>query len=327
MQSEPIGFADHILNTPLSPDGESNCASVNKAISPFESPCFFNSLTDSGSCTTERGWSAKHLMIGSNSATGGSNNNSDQQYIPGYLKHHSYGEYVFDWSLANAFEHAGYNYYPKWVSQLPFTPIPMRNLPADASLYQRLIAKLNSELDVLTYQFLYYPDLIIDLLEEQGAYRRRSVHFRWHNNDYRDFDDMLSHYSRKRAKEIRRERRKVTEQNITIRRFSSTELTDDIVERFFLFYRLTYLKRSGHHGYLTLSFFQQWLANHADNLLIIIANDGQQDIAAALFAYDCDTLYGRYWGSAYSNQLLHFELCYYQGMEFCLENDLKYFNP
>ena len=152
------------------------------------------------------------------------------------------------------------------------------------------------------------------------------MQFHWFNRDYKTFDDFLNTFTSRKRKNTRKERLSMLEQGIKIRQLKSNEITLQDLEFFYLTYQLTYLKR-GHQPHLNYEFFKQIVANMTDNVLLIIASDQQEDVACALFFYDDAQLYGRYWGATKQYNNLHFELCYYRGIEFCIQHKLKTFNP
>lgn len=287
---------------------------------PFYTPKFLQALESSGAVSRLTGWQPKHLSY--TTAEGNS------YLLPGYLKSHSYGEYVFDWGIADAIRRAGINYYPKWVAQFPFTPVEMPKTikPFDSATLGYLVDTLWSDSPV-TAQLLYLPKQWCDVVLGAGGLIRQSIFFCWHNQDYQTFDDHLNSLTAKRSKDVRRERRKVMATGLNINRFSGSEITDELIDRFYPFYRHTYLSRSGHAGYLNRLFFSSWLLDIRDQTMLVIASNNTEDVAAALFVHDHETLFGRYWGSTINDGLLHFECCYYQGMEYCIERNLKRFNP
>ncbi len=315
MQSEHINTINSFTNIP-----EKIKAYVESFQSPFYSSSFFQGLETSSCVGPERGWQPCHFY---------SSPSKTEFFLPGYLKYHSYGEYVFDWSIADALSNAGFQYYPKWVMQLPFTPIEIADAISQKHLPEILDASLQefNRLGLLTAQYLYVPGAWLSALQDSGALIRRSIFFKWQNKDFKDFDDFLDSLTQKRAKECRRERRKVLKSNFIIDKVTGEDITDELIEQFYLLYRRTYLMRSGHEGYLNLSFFRQWLMANKNRALIVTASRNQQLIAAALFLFDQHTLYGRYWGSLDRDSGLHFECCFYQGMEFCIERGLPFFNP
>ncbi|WP_144395373.1 GNAT family N-acetyltransferase [Pleionea sediminis] len=293
----------------------------NTTESPFYSKAFFQSLEESGCASSESGWQPYHLSYRTDDT-------QPYHFLPGYLKTHSYGEYVFDWSIADAVQRNGIRYYPKWVCQFPFSPIqlPETLTSPNVETINDIRASLES-VSQFSAQWLYIPEHWRETFQETGGLIRDSLFFNWQNENFASFDDHLATLNSKRAKDVRRERRKVKDLGITIHLFDDDNINDEIIERFYPFYRLTYLKRSGHSGYLNLEFFKRWLTALNNQVLIIIARANNEDIAAALFVYDQNTLFGRYWGSFVENQLLHFECCYYQGMEYCIAKNIPNFNP
>ena len=157
-------------------------------------------------------------------------------------------------------------------------------------------------------------------------YHRNTVQFHWFNRNYASFEDFLSTFSARKRKNTRKERQSIEQQGIKIRRLKNSEISEKDIEFFYLAYQLTYLKR-GHQPHLSLAFFQQLLSNDSVNALLIVASNDKEDIACSLFFYDDKQLYGRYWGCIEFVKNLHFELCYYQGIEFCIEQKLEKFNP
>ncbi|NVJ62538.1 MAG: GNAT family N-acetyltransferase [Gammaproteobacteria bacterium] len=290
--------------------------------SPFYHSKFFRALETSGSVSAQTGWHPQHLKLF---------NDSSSTLIPGYAKSHSYGEYIFDWNIADAVTRAGIQYYPKWVSQFPFSPVeaPNTQLLDSTSAQQAFKSALADYFEprFLTAQLLYQPEKLVHQLEQLGGLTRKNIGFKWENTGYQCFDDFLVCLKPKSAKNIRQERRKVANQNLNVKVYHDTSITSEVIERFYPFYRLTYQKRSGTNGYINLMAFDQWLMEISNQTYLVFAQDNGQDVASALFVADKDTLYGRYWGSRLSERLLHFELCYYRGIEICIENKLKFFNP
>lgn len=288
--------------------------------SPFFRAEFFEGLEQSGCVNVNTGWNPCHFI---------STDNDLKLFLPGYLKQHSYGEYIFDWAIADAIENAGYQYYPKWVMQLPFSPIELPDCVPENKLRALLSSVINQCLakDILTAQFLYVPQSWIPSLKESNALLRHSIFFKWYNRDFQDFNDFIEILNRKRAKECRRERNKVYEAGFEIQRFTGESINEELIKQFYPLYQRTYLLRSGHSGYLNYEFFVNWLMAVKEQALIVTTKHDGSMVAAALFLFDSQTLYGRYWGSTERDRGLHFECCFYQGMEFCIEKGLKYFNP
>jgi hypothetical protein len=288
--------------------------------SPFHNSAFFNILETSGCVTLEQGWQPHHIVFQFEGA---------DYFLPGYLKYHSYGEYIFDWLIADAVSNAGLRYYPKWVMQYPFTPIQMvESLPERVQApFIKSLKDYFTNQNLLTAQFLYIPETWVQCFVNAGALIRQSIFFLWRNRNYRDWQDFVSELSAKRAKECRRERQKILQSDYSIERLTGSAITEEIIKEFYPLYQHTYRLRSGHSGYLNYAFFREWLLSCKDQVLLVTARRAKELIASALMLFNSNTLYGRYWGSYDRNSGLHFECCYYQGIEFCIERRLQYFNP
>lgn len=298
---------------------------------PFVRHEFLAALEDSGCTSAATGWQIRHLVIF-----------ADERLLaamPGYIKTHSYGEYVFDWSWADAYRRYGVHYYPKWINAIPFTPCvgPRLLHTADTSaaeLIAHVVQALNAECAAQHYSgwhCLFPDDELSGQLREKNIPQRLGCQFHWFNRDYKNFDDFLAQMNSRKRKNIAKERRQVIEQGFVFEVKTGSTLTARDWEMFYALYRNTYLKRSGHNGYLSADFFQQLGATMSDNLVLINAlqpteNESGRVIAAALFLRDSTTLYGRYWGCFEEYQFLHFETCYYQGIDFAIANHLNRFD-
>lgn len=289
---------------------------------PFLSQRLLELLHFSGSCNAQTGWETLWALP---------NENSNSIAMPVYLKDHSYGEYVFDFSWANAYHQSGLPYYPKLLTAIPFTP----------STGPRLFGKWQTQhLQQWTEQLpdlcrqqgtsgwhLLFPDTrTLGCLTEPEYIIRQGCQFHWHNADYRDFDDFLDRMTSRRRKGIRKERKRIAEQGVSVRMIEGTDMSEAWLRDFFLFYHTTYLKR-GQTGYLTESFFRGLLADMAADICFALAFRGETLIAGALFFKDDHTLYGRYWGASEDVDCLHFEVCYYQGIEYAIRQELRRFDP
>ena len=315
------------INTDVNIEFISNIESINahdwqsltKSTCPFLQYNFFKSLEKSHSVNFKQGWQAHHLVARTD--------NKITAVMPMYLKSHSWGEYVFDWQWAEAFKRYNINYYPKLVATIPFTPVTSEKLLSSqlqiSDLFETLTKHCQQE-DINSWHILYCDEIEAALPDD--VYQRNTVQFHWFNRDYKTFDDFLETFTSRKRKNTRKERKSIIEQGIKIRQLKNSDITLEDIEFFYLTYQLTYLKR-GHQPHLTFNFFKQILANMADSLLLVIASNDQEDIACALFFYDDYQLYGRYWGCTKQYKNLHFELCYYQGIEFCIQNKLRCFNP
>ncbi|MBW0147027.1 GNAT family N-acetyltransferase [Marinobacter arenosus] len=292
---------------------------------PFLRYEFFQALERSGCTSAETGWQPSHLVFRAAGELVG--------VAPAYLKTHSMGEYVFDWAWADAYQRHGLNYYPKLLMAIPFTPSQGPRLLLDPGLRQHLRAGQISELlDTLITQLgahswhLLFPDAADQsLLVHDGELHRIGCQFHWHNRDYGCFDDFLAQLTSRKRKSIRRERRQVSEQGITFRRLRGRDIPDHALSAFYVFYQATYLKR-GQRPYLNRSFFEQVREYLPDHLHLVIAIRDGEMIAGALFLQGTETLYGRYWGCLDEYNHLHFETCYYQGIELAIELGLTLFD-
>ena len=291
---------------------------LNESSNPLASYDFLKAMEDSASASKTRGWQPHHIQI--------SNNNNVTAILPLYIKHNSWGEYVFDWGWAEAYQKNGLSYYPKLVSTLPFTPVTTDKL-ISSTLCQTDVFKLLTEHchqhSFNSWHLLFCPT-VKDMPDD--VYLRHTVQFHWFNRQYFDFDDFISTFSSRKRKNTRKERLSISQQGINIRRLKGIDITPKDLDFFYLTYQLTYLKK-GHQPHLSIEFFQNILASLPDNILLIIASNENEDLACSLFFYDNKQLYGRYWGCIQHVNNLHFELCYYQGIEFCIEHNITSFNP
>lgn len=292
---------------------------VDTSHCPFLRYNFFNALEKSQCASSKQGWQAHHVVA--------TTNNEITAIMPMYLKSHSWGEYVFDWDWADAFQRNNIDYYPKLVATIPFTPVTSNKILSSThqlnDFFSPLIAHCQQE-NINSWHILYCHEIKAELPED--VYQRNTVQFHWFNRDYKIFDDFLNTFTSRKRKNTRKERLSISEQGITIRQLLNDEITKKDLDFFYLTYQLTYFKR-GHQPHLNYEFFEKIIIDLANNILLIIASDEQEDIACALFFYDDEQLYGRYWGCTKQFNNLHFELCYYQGIEFCLKHNLKKFNP
>lgn len=311
-----------ILNN-ISALSEQDWQRLDRQKSVFSNYRFFQCLETSGSVTSDKGWQPHHLQL------------RDQQsqvkaILPMYVKSHSWGEYVFDWAWADAYQHNNLPYYPKLVATTPFTPVTGDKLLSnDLSLHDmfELLSEHCQQQQLHSWHLLYCQNAGKPSQHlADDVYQRSTVQFHWLNNNYRDFDDFLSSFTARKRKNTRKERQSITQQNINVRRITGQDINEKELAFFYLTYQLTYLKR-GHTPHLSFEFFQLILQQLPEHVLLIIANCHGEDIACAWFFYDDKQLYGRYWGCTKSFNNLHFELCYYQGIEFCIARKLSLFHP
>lgn len=291
---------------------------------PFLRHEFLHALEASGAVTQQRGWTPSHLLVWQGGRLIAA--------LPHYYKTHSYGEYVFDWAWADAWERAGGNYYPKGLSAIPFTPAPgPRVLMAPGCERHdvlRALAERCCDASLSSWHLLFAEDAEVDawLAVRPRLIERHAVQFQWRDRGFGDFDGFLAAMTSKRRKEVRRERRRVAEQGLSLHRLSGARIDRAALEHFYRCYRMTYLER-GQRPYLSYEFFARLHESLPQALVLIQARLGGQPVAAALCLQGDKTLYGRYWGSEVAADCLHFETCYYQGIEHCLEQGLTRFDP
>jgi hypothetical protein len=254
--------------------------------------------------------------------------------MPLYLKTHSYGEYVFDFEWAKAYHENGLQYYPKLLTAIPFTPASgcrichHQEININALIPKIFSAIQNYALSVnaSSWHFLFPEKKIFEELSDSNLLPKIGVQFHWFNKGYNNFDDFLESLMPKRRKDIRRERKKVKQQGVQLSTLEGKDIDSDLWKKFHLFYQLTYAKRSGHGGYLSEAFFKTIGDTLDQNIMLVTATIEQDLVAAALFFKDDSTLYGRYWGCMQEFDFLHFEACYYQGIEYCITHQLKKFD-
>ena len=293
---------------------------------PFLSFAFLNALHESGSASLTSGWQAQFLTIWR--AEGDYAESNLVAALPLYVKSHSYGEYVFDWAWADAYERNGLEYYPKLLSAIPFTPVTgSRLMASDGASMTALIAALGTVQESNNFSsthILYPPTAQAEILREAGFMLRTGVQFHWLNDDYKDFDAFLQTLERKKRKNIRAERRKVHDAGVTFRHVSGHDAT----EKDWIFFKRCYDHTyANHHStpYLNLDFFQRIGATMPRNILMIVAEQDGQAIASSLLIHDEQTVFGRYWGALKHIDCLHFETAYYQPLEFCITNQMACF--
>ena len=297
---------------------------LNTASCPLVSYSFFKALESSKSVTIERGWQPHHMIIEKEGDIKG--------ILPLYLKQHSWGEYVFDWSWAEAFDDHQLTYYPKLVATIPFTPLPSDKLLTQHLKLDDLFNLLSDhcqQSEISSWHILFVAeekDQLAGVVLPDDVYQRHTVQFHWFNQNYTSFDNFIETFTSRKRKNTRKERASITQQGISIRRLQGKEITADDIDFFYLTYQLTYIK-NGHQPHITFAFFKEIFTCLADNLLLIIASHAGENVACSLFFHDDTHLYGRYWGCKGNFNNLHFELCYYQGIEYCIENNLQCFNP
>lgn len=294
---------------------------------PFLRHQFLLGLETTGCTTAENGWQPCHMIV-----------RSDCQVVavmPLYLKSHSYGEYVFDWSWADAWQRSNLQYYPKLITAIPFTPATGPRLcisPQEDQKTLTLVAleavkEFAGQQDISSWHLLFPTPAVSDMACTLGLHQRIATQFHWFNEGFGSFDDFLVTFSSRKRKSLRRERNRVSEQGLRLQVFQGEQISPELWLQFYRFYQLTYAKRSGHGGYLTREFFTETAAAMGEQVILVMAYKDQEPVAGALYFRSSDTLYGRYWGCEHEFDCLHFEACYYQGIEYCIANGLKRFDP
>ena len=285
---------------------------------PFLRHEFFRALHDTGCATARTGWAPQFLVLERDGALAGA--------MPMYLKSHSYGEYVFDWAWADAYQRHGFEYYPKLLAAVPFSPISAPKLLAADDIARRALigAALALARQTSSLHVLFPTQAEAKLLADAGCMLRRSVQFHWTNRGYADFDAFLATLSHDKRKKIKQERRKVREAGVTLRRLVGAEIGPAEWRFFARCYTNTYREHLS-TPYLTRAFFERIGETLGAHLLLVIAERDGHPIASALDVFTNETLYGRYWGSIEHVPALHFEACYYQAIEFAIERGIGVF--
>ena len=259
---------------------------------------------------------------------------------PGYIKTHSYGEFVFDFAWAQAYSRHGRRYYPKLVIAVPFTPATGPRLLVREGLDRRAVAKRLLEAlqehaqsrRLSSVHALFLDEPARATCEQAGWLLRRDCQFHWTNRDYPTFDAYLETFTAEKRKKARRERRRVAEAGIRFETRFGTDLDERLLDSVYAFHRETFL-RHGNEPYLTREFFSEIARTLGEALMVKVAMHGsarrsaESPVAAAIFFWSQEALYGRYWGAAADFHSLHFETCYHQGIEFCIERGVKRFEP
>ncbi len=294
---------------------------------PFLRHEFLSALEETGCVTHRHGWAPRHLVIddGGGRMLGA---------MPLYLKAHSRGEFVFDFAWANAYQEHGLDYYPKLVTAIPFTPVSGSRLltapSVEAAAVRGELIRAAREYahgeGLSSWHVLFPPEEQAAQLRAAGLILRRDCQFHWHNRGYDSFDAFLATFTAEKRKKAKRERRRVAEAGITFQTMFGGEIDAPLWERLYAFYADTF-HRHGHEPYLNLAFFRRIGTALPQSLMVKVARLGAEPIAVAIFFIGADTLYGRYWGAGGDYHSLHFETCYYQGIDFCIERGLARFEP
>jgi len=301
---------------------------------PFLRHEFLYALEASNSVCIQSGWQPQHLLVYNNTESNTESKGELIAVMPLYLKHDSYGEYVFDWSWANAYQRTGLPYYPKLVSAIPFTPTNGPRLAiSDSADTQAVFSKIVASLKALakTHHCSSIHILFPALPEsrtwrEAGFAQRTGVQYHWFNQNYESFEHFLDQFTSRKRKNLKKERYRVSEQEIALVTRSGDEINDQWWDIFYHFYQQTYAKRSGHGGYLRREFFHLIGELMPTQATLVFAQQQKTYVAGALYFASETTLFGRYWGCLQEFDMLHFETCYYQGIELCIARNLQSFN-
>jgi len=299
-------------------------AGVESSYNPFISHDFLAALEESGSANGQSGWLGQHLVLDGEEGR-------PAAILPCYLKSHSMGEFVFDHGWADAFERAGGHYYPKLQASVPFTPVTGRRLLVrpgqDQERHAHLLAAggiaLAQRHDVSSLHVTFATQAEWEILGASDYLKRTARQFHFVNEDYRDFDDFLSALASRKRKVIKRERRDALADGIVVEHLTGADLTEDAWDAFFGFYTDTGSRKWG-RPYLNRLFFSLIGERMADRILLILAKRDGRAIAGALNFIGSDTLYGRYWGAVEDQPFLHFELCYYQAIDWAIDHGLAF---
>lgn len=257
--------------------------------------------------------------------------------MPLFIKTNSYGEYVFDWAWASAYESNGFKYYPKLLTAIPFTPSygprlfvnPQQTIHSSPQIVALVVDAVKNrarEIDASSWHILFPEQALHQQLCSAGLQARTACQFHWKNVNYASFDDFLATLNSRKRKSIRKERRTVCEQGIEYDSLEGAEIDDSHWNAFYRFYCNTYDMR-GMQAYLSREFFQLLGSTMPENLYLLLAKKKGEYVAGALFFKSSDRLFGRYWGSSNDYPCLHFETCFYRGQEYCIEQGLKTFDP
>ncbi len=304
--------------------------------SPFMRHEYLCALHESGCATADTGWQPGFLTLWRAGEL--------QAACPLYFKQHSYGEYVFDWSWANAYEQHGLRYYPKGLVAVPFTPVPGARLlavdsAARATLVQVLLAEVQQQ-GLSSLHLLFLQDQDVAACTQAGLMLRHTVQFHWHNRapealstdshgkeaTFLDFEHFLGSLQQEKRKKIRQERRKVADAGVVFRHARGAAITEPDWDFFYRCYERTYLEH-GNAPYLSRDTFARLARTLPDHWLLFIAEREGRPIASSLIGLDTarGVAYGRYWGALERVDCLHFEACYYQPIQWCIAQGFRRF--
>jgi predicted N-acyltransferase len=311
--------------------GEVDEALWERVTSPFLSRDFWLALEACGAVSVKAGWAAQHVLL--------LEGDMPRACLPLFVKNHHRGEYVFDHSWAQAYAEHGLDYYPRLVSSVPFTPVVGERVwLADGVVLSEVlpdlleaVRQLAVGLDASSWHGLFVDELTLSKVAQAdlpiSVATRSGCQFLWRNQGYASFNEFIETFTAKRRKNVKAERRKVAAQGIVCQFIEGCDLTTADWVFFYQCYERTYHVR-GQQPYLSLAFFEQIGRTMSGSIVLEVAVDAAGErLAAALFFKDAQTLYGRYWGALADVDCLHFEVCYYQGIEYAIERGLRFFDP
>jgi predicted N-acyltransferase len=317
MQLLIIGSIDEI--------GAAEWNALSDGHNPFVRHEFLSALERHHCVGEHYGWIPQHVIARDQS-------NTLIAAVPMYLKDNSYGEFVFDWNWADAYHRNGLTYYPKLVVAVPYTPVSGPRILTkrdDPQLALQLIQATREHaerLKVSSLHWLFTDNQTTQRLQQTGFMRRLGCQFHWNNRDYANFDDYLATMSADKRKKIKRERRHVQEADIQFEVLDGHAVSSEQWRIYHRFYESTFAKLGG-HATLTLPFFEEIGRTMADNIVLVMAKRHNRYIASAFSLRGSHSLYGRHWGCEVDYNSLHFEACYYQGIEYCIKHRLSSFEP
>ena len=291
---------------------------------PFIRYEFLEALESSGAVSVQTGWQPLHLRLFEGAEC--------ILILPLYLKNHSYGEYVFDWAWADAYQRHGLEYYPKLVTSVPFSPVTGPRILTSKPLAEvlpaltQIIQQICAERGLSSWHGLFFDDSQHSYLKTQDFKHRLGTQYHWFNKGYNSFEHFLETFNSRKRKNIKRERQKIAEQGVTLQCIEGSEITEAVLNTFYHCYQLTHLKR-GRQGYLNQDFFRNLLKTMPEQIVLFAAQHQSEYVATALCFKDDQTLYGRYWGCIEEFHSLHFETCFYTGIEYCIQHGLQRFDP
>ena len=305
---------------------EAHWAVLDHNDDPFTSRAFLGAAEKHGAAGAALGWQAQHLTLHDGDSLLG--------LLPLYLRNHSFGDFSRDWNWASAWQRAGLAYYPKLVSGMPYTPSPGPRLLLRQGIDRKAVAatlidaalQVTRRLGASSWQCLFVEEEDRASLAAAGLLMRRGVQFHWFNRAYRDFDDFLAAFTADKRKKLKRERRLVRESGLRIEARHGDEIEPGLWHVIHRQYRDTFA-RYGNHPAFPVEFFTEAGSQLAGRLVVFIAFRAHTPVASAICYRDSRTLYGRHWGTEIDLPGLHFELCYYQGIEYCIRHGLTTFEP